>query len=181
MFQQSCTASDEAFGIFTIERCWDAWLREESENVKSTPRSCDYTKKNSNKKYRGWTKQGMKRFNYIAHLVNVNRDNTERKNDEETYRMKHYELHLKTVSSIDANNYHMNNNNDQCDDNSDEELSFTPYNDLTVLKENATIAANELKEHDDHILDDDTKSQTTSYTSGKVVRELYSLSIQQIL
>ena len=27
LFSDQCTVSDEAFGRFTIERCWDIWLR----------------------------------------------------------------------------------------------------------------------------------------------------------
>ena len=94
LFQMSCTPSDEAFGIFTLERCWDTWMKEEITSKKEAPRSSSYTIKNSNQKYSGWSKVGLKRFSDIANAVMNARDNDDRKNMEEEYRLHYEKEHL---------------------------------------------------------------------------------------
>lgn len=90
----SCTPSDEAFGIFTLERCWDTWMKEEITSKKEAPRSSSYTIKNSNQKYAGWSKLGLKRFSDIASAVMTSRDDDDRKNMEEAYRLHYEKEHL---------------------------------------------------------------------------------------
>ena len=46
LFQHACTTSEEGFGIFTIERCWDTWFIEVSQHKKTPPRASAFTKKN---------------------------------------------------------------------------------------------------------------------------------------
>ena len=36
LFSDQCTVSDEAFGKFTIKRCWDTWLKEFKKELNKT-------------------------------------------------------------------------------------------------------------------------------------------------
>ena len=51
--------TDKAFCIFTIEGKWDAWMDKIRTGVRQKIRLRKYTEPNSNKKYGGWTKEGM--------------------------------------------------------------------------------------------------------------------------
>ena len=65
------TISDEAFAIFTIERNWTIWKNELAGEA-VTLRSGDYTTKNTNVKFGGWTRKGMDRFEEICReVINV--------------------------------------------------------------------------------------------------------------
>lgn len=95
-FSEVCTVSDEAFGRFTLERCWDSWMsavENKKEPGKSTVRPL-YTIVKSNRKFGGWITDGILRFTEIAKLVKLSRSSEERKKIEETFRKKtHQHLH----------------------------------------------------------------------------------------
>ena len=86
MFSDQCTVSDEAFGRFTIERCWDIWLKECKEELNKNDFSDNnndtkkykikyqYAVKKTNKRFGGWTSDGMKRYDEIANLVKSDRN-----------------------------------------------------------------------------------------------------------
>ena len=86
MFSDLCTVSDEAFGKFTIERCWDIWLKECEEELNKndfSDNSSDtnkekikyqYAVKKTNKRFGGWTSDGMKRYDEIASVVKKDRN-----------------------------------------------------------------------------------------------------------
>ena len=48
-FSEKITISDEAFGIFTLERNWDVWASEEDTGNKQPMRSGEYTEKKPTK------------------------------------------------------------------------------------------------------------------------------------
>ena len=48
LFSDLCTVSDEAFGRFSIERCWDVWLKECKEEC-SKNNSSDINNNNNKK------------------------------------------------------------------------------------------------------------------------------------
>lgn len=86
MFSDLCTVSDEAFGKFTIERCWDIWLKECEEELNKNDFSDNnsdtkkekikyqYAVKKTNKRFGGWTSDGMKRYDEIASIVKKDRN-----------------------------------------------------------------------------------------------------------
>ena len=120
MFQDSCTTSDEAFGVFTLERCWDTWMKEMlhgKEKVKQ--RESNYVEKNSNKKFAGWKSSGLKRYSTIAEAVTTSRISDARRSIEEAYRIQ------------------KNSTGDTYFDGQDEissfkpsQITYVPYNDL---------------------------------------------------
>ena len=101
MFSDLCTVSDEAFGKFTIERCWDIWLKECEEELNKndfSDNSSDtnkekikyqYAVKKTNKRFGGWTSDGMKRYDEIA--SNVKSDRNMNKNIEIEYKNYMYQ------------------------------------------------------------------------------------------
>lgn len=133
MFQRTCTISDEAYGIFTIERCWNTWWKEMEENKIAPPRTANFTNRNSNIKCGGWTKQGLCHFSNIANIVRLSRASDKRKNAEEEYRQKYIELHETEPSENNCISNHMKDTDTQ---NSNEDNNFTPYNDFPIHQGN---------------------------------------------
>jgi hypothetical protein len=132
VFQKTCTPSDEAFGIFTLERCWDTWLKEVVTQTRDAPRSSPYTIKNSNQKYAGWTKLGMKRFTDIANAVMFARECDQRRYMEEQYRLSYEKKHYESVGtqfSSTENNNNLHQEYEGITANANED-NFIPYNDL---------------------------------------------------
>ena len=88
IFSSTCTVSDEAYGRFTLERCWDSWLS--TCNKKNNPNAFivkpKHTVLKSNKKFGGWDQEGLKRYSDIAKLVSANRKTHKRKEMEENYK-----------------------------------------------------------------------------------------------
>ena len=87
-FREVCTISDEAFAIFTIDRCWNYWSKKWNKDTDVSIRSSDYAR-NTNKKYGGISTQGLIRFNEIAGLVAKARSSEFRQNMEEEFRKFH--------------------------------------------------------------------------------------------
>ena len=153
MFQDSCTASDEAFGIFTIERCWHTWMKEIVHGKEGVAhRESEYVKKNSNKKYAGWKNNGLKRFSDLASAVLIARKSDQRKNMEESYRQ--------TLIKNDETD-EIKENDDYARStcgNFEQKHIFVPYNDLPVTKANCDVtnANNSLNfvAYDEEISDD---------------------------
>jgi hypothetical protein len=56
------TVSDEAFMLLILENQYDLWLHAESSKVGRGP----YTENGPNKKFCGWTNEGMRRFNKLS-------------------------------------------------------------------------------------------------------------------
>ena len=79
--------TDEAFAIFTIERNWNIWEREVDHKEKIKARSGKYTSPNTNVKYKGWTEEGMDRFeNLCKNVCLVRKKSKERKMMEQIYK-----------------------------------------------------------------------------------------------
>ena len=124
LFQRSCTISDEAYGIFTLERCWNTWMIEMVTKKKEPPRSSDYTKKNSNKICGGWTEEGLRRFTTIAKLVSESRESDNRKNSEEDYRQTQLQKFQDEAGYHYIEHRHIKENMGTATE------SFIPYNDF---------------------------------------------------
>ena len=85
--------TDEAFAIFTIERNWNIWQREVDHQEKIKARSGKYTAPNTNVKYRGWTDEGMDRFERLCKDVHhIRKNSKERKSMEQIY--KHQKCYI---------------------------------------------------------------------------------------
>lgn len=82
LFQDICTPSDEALIIFFLEINWEDWI-EEAEN--GTPGN--KRKLVSTKKFSGWTPDNVKKFNDICRLVSSVRENENRIELEEKYKL----------------------------------------------------------------------------------------------
>lgn len=87
LFSKACTVSNEAYGRLTIERCWNQWTAFASAKTtdKSSPAVALYTSNKTNKKYTGWTKEGLDRFGELAILVKGERKTELRKDTEMKY------------------------------------------------------------------------------------------------
>ena len=76
-FSEICTVSDEAFGRLTIERCQDTWSNKckDINNIDSTnaqkkdKHQSVFTMNKTNKRFDGWSSQGMKRYDEIAKII----------------------------------------------------------------------------------------------------------------
>lgn len=91
-FSEVCTNSDEAFGIFSIERCWDKWMtiasgQNETNSISSDEDGNQYIRQKSNKKYGGLTTAGNRRYSDIAKAVILSRRSQYRKDMEEKYKV----------------------------------------------------------------------------------------------
>jgi len=119
LFQDACTPSDEAFGIFTIERCWSNWMSEFRDNERNEIRTAQYTKKNSNRRHGGWTIMGLQRFSDIARDVSSARSLPVRKHMEESYRKMYEDKYSDNENMCSRSKPDFRN-----------EVMFEPYNDL---------------------------------------------------
>ena len=136
-FQNSCTVSDEAFGIFTIERCWATWMTEVTENIKVPPRSAEFTNKNSNSKCGGWTNEGLQHFTNIAKKVLQSRNTDMRKSEEEKYRFTQAQKKMNETNNLPNQEVHFDKHNENTFE------SFVPYNDFPDHTHQDNIKSNE--------------------------------------
>ena len=63
LLHEYCTRSDKAFGYVTLHNKWQHW--EDQYEQKPVVRPPKYTKsKTAHRKFEGWTKNGIKKYNY---------------------------------------------------------------------------------------------------------------------
>jgi len=80
------TPSDEAFALVVLENIWDtvfppvAGGAQDNKNTKYTGKRVPGT---SNKKFEGWSRQGIDRFNYLCQFARENREEEHAKEIEE--------------------------------------------------------------------------------------------------
>ena len=88
VFSDVASVSDEAFGIFTLKRCWDSWMS--AMNNIETPGIATvkykHTANRSNIKYQGWDADGLKEFSQIASLIKLQRNQQYRHEIEQNYK-----------------------------------------------------------------------------------------------
>ena len=124
-FSEKITISDEAFGIFTLERNWDVWASEEDTGNKQPMRSGEYTEKNTNKKFSGWTREGMERYSEIAKRIRKVRKTQGRKDLEDKFKIK---------AEKENTSYSMRGSNMILDDTMMVSgKSMVPYNDINPV------------------------------------------------
>jgi hypothetical protein len=64
------TTSDEAFMLLVLENQYDLWIKADSNKVGRGK----YTENGPNRKFCGWTNEGMRRFNTLVSEVRDNRN-----------------------------------------------------------------------------------------------------------
>jgi len=126
LFSKACTISDEAYGILTIERCWDRWTEIASTTTTDDKEivSAEFTSANTNKKYKGWSIEGVKRYSEIAFLVEEARELDLRKEIENKY-MQH----------MKGNNMQNNMNENNTPVSTDKITPTIAYNNLPPRKD----------------------------------------------
>ena len=151
-FSDKITISDEAFCIFTLERNWDVWASEVDTGNKQPMRSGDYTEKNTNKKYSGWTREGMDRYSELAKKIRKVRKTQGRKDLEDKFKIK---------AEKDLNSTFMRGSNMILDD----AMMVTgkimvPYNDINPVSsdDDSDIANQDDKDQNDGTIDDNESS-----------------------
>ena len=85
IFSDICMVLDEAFDRLTIDRYWDTWLNEcqNMNNINSTnmqkrvKHQSEFTMNKTNKRFGGWSSEGMKRYDEIAGLVQSDREHNQ--------------------------------------------------------------------------------------------------------
>ena len=120
-FSKVCTVSDEAFGMFTLERCWESWLSEmkRATNPQEIVVKAKHTNEKSNKKFGGWDQQGLLRFSDIAKIIAIARGIPERVKMEDEYREQYYKK------------FHSRNDKEYNDPKmTNQESTYVAYNDL---------------------------------------------------
>ena len=117
LFSEVATVSDEAFGYFTLERCWDSWRKFKVTNGEEQIEN-EHSVRKSNTKFGGWKQSGPKRYSEIAKLVKISRNTEFRKGIEEEYKKQIWEQN----SSLDSTS--------KPTKKSDEAITFVAYNDL---------------------------------------------------
>ena len=89
VFSDVASVSDEAFGIFTLKRCWDSWMS--AMNNAETPGVATiknkHTANRSNIKYQGWDADGLKEFSDIASKIKSQRNQLYRQKMEQNYKI----------------------------------------------------------------------------------------------
>ena len=153
-FSQVCTNSDEAFGIFSIERCWDKWMtiasgHNQTNCISSDEDGNEYIRQKSNKKYGGLTSAGNKRYSEIAKAVILSRRSQYRKDMEEKYKVS-------KKNTNDALSLARNSNDFRQEDR---ELE-TAYNDLGEISDNDECDSENDTEYEDEDDTGDDESDT---------------------
>lgn len=128
VFSDVISVTDEAFCILTIEGNWDAWMNEIRTGIKQKIRSGKYTESNTNKKYGGWTKEGMARFNRLCKTINnIRQKNNKRKEMEWQYKKS-------KQPQVSPKNSELQNNADH-DNDSEEEECWNELNEIETQDE----------------------------------------------
>ena len=88
IFSDVASVSDEAFGNFTLQQCWDTWTS--AMNNTETPGAAtvqhNHTVNRSNIKYQGWDAAGLKEFSNIASLIKLQHNQQYKQQMEQNYK-----------------------------------------------------------------------------------------------
>ena len=102
-FSSLFTPSDEAFLIFTLNRCWNAWY---SEYIlkEGIGRKGRYAYESSNKKHSGFKVEGIMKFNKLCQEIKDWRTNPKRVSMEQSYMEKYIRYEKNELTNdIDEN------------------------------------------------------------------------------
>ena len=114
------TVTDEALCILFLENNADDYVRvyQEKKKIDRKESRPKYTKvDNVQKKFKGWDRKAIKRFNEIVMCVKRNRDSSESKKIEEELRMRYKQIAGRDGDCLDGHN-----GDDESDESDHEEL-----------------------------------------------------------
>ncbi len=125
------TISYEAFAILLLENSWEKWEDEVEKRTKD-PEKVAATKwtssKNQGKRYCGWKKEGIKRFNELCNKVREDRIKDMKKPLEEKVEHRYCKLKFKMIESKEKKN--KKNDDDQLDKPSERLMAYQDNLDL---------------------------------------------------
>ena len=168
VFSDVASVSDEAFGIFTLKRCWDSWMS--AMNNTETPGIATvknkHTANRSNIKYQGWDAEGLKEFSDIASKIKSQRNQLYRQEMEQNYK-NHVQNNLNRKYNIITG------------PPVDKPVSYIAYNDLlsdededVSTQENQSTYNNQdiiaSDNNGSHMLNDDIENQLNASTQGMI-------------
>ena len=148
LFSEVATISDEAFGYFTLERCWDSWQKFKETNGEEQIEN-DHSVRKSNTKFGGWKQSGPERYSEIAKLVKISRDTDLCKEIEKEYKKQIWEQNNLDSTSKPTRK-------------SDDPINFVAYNDLDE-DENKTLQ----HVHEKNSFESSSHSSSNSSYTGK--------------
>ena len=126
--------SDEAFMLLVLENQYELWIHLETTKVGRGK----YTKNGPNKKFCGWSKAGMRRFNKLLEEVRTNRNKLYSKDVEEaTFKTLAERYKALLAGSRKKNSRkrrrHVGEHSDGDDDEDDDDNTIIPEDELILL------------------------------------------------
>jgi hypothetical protein len=128
------TVSDEAFMLLVLENQYELWINSDSNKVGRGK----YTEHGPNRKFCGWTNEGMRRFNELLEDVRGNR-NKQYSDEVEDMTLKalaerHRALMRRSGKNSRKRRRHSTEfSADQSDEEDDDDASVVPEDDLGLL------------------------------------------------
>jgi hypothetical protein len=124
---------DEAFMLLVLENQYEIWMNSETTKVGRGK----YTENGPNKKFCGWTNEGMRRFNKLLEEVRDNQ-NKQYSNAVEVTVFKTLAERYKALLGQKCKNshkhhHHVTEHSDQEDDEDDDDSSVIPKDELALL------------------------------------------------
>jgi hypothetical protein len=127
------TASDEAFMLLVLENQYELWINADSNKVGRGK----YTENGPNRKFCGWTNEGMRRFNTLLDEVRGNRNKQYSDEVEDVTLKALAERHKAFMTASRKNSRkrrrHSTEINDLSDEEDDDDNSVIPEDDLCLL------------------------------------------------
>jgi hypothetical protein len=127
------SVSDEAFMLLVLENQYEMWLNSETTKVGRGK----YTENGPNKKFCGWTNEGMRRFNKLLEQVRDNRNKQYSDAVEVTVFKTLAERYKALLGPRRKNSRkrrrHVTEHSDQEDDEDDDDSSVIPEDELALL------------------------------------------------
>ena len=125
--------SDEAFMLLVLENQYELWINSETTKVGRGK----YTENGPNKKFCGWTNEGMRRFNKLLEEVRTNRNKLYSKEVEETTFKTLAERYKAMLVGSRKNSRkrrrHVCEHSDRDDDEDDDDYTIIPEDELILL------------------------------------------------
>ena len=125
--------SDEAFMLLVLENQYELWMNSETTKVGRGK----YTENGPNKKFCGWTNEGMRRFNKLLEEVRTNRNKLYSKEVEETTFKTLAERYKAMLVGSRKNSRkrhrHVCEHSARDDDEDDDDYTIIPEDELILL------------------------------------------------
>ena len=127
------SVSDEAFMLLVLENQYELWINSETTKVGRGK----YTENGPNKKFCGWTNEGMRRFNKLIEEVRTNQNKLYSKEVEETTFKTLAERYKAMLVGSRKNSHkrhrHVCEHSDRDDDEDDDDYTIIPEDELILL------------------------------------------------